>query len=171
MTENSPRGVCRKLAVADDSTVLAAERSVRRILRGQYVGYTRDDLLQEGRLALWLARAGNKVPDEPEHARRYLARRASGAMLDSVRAARRQIPKYEKDAQELMIGSESDPTARLRMKDMIDRLVQKGSGTLLECVDMLVAGHEPKEVAQSLGVSESRVSQLRREARAIAGSW
>lgn len=171
MVDASRRMPCRKLAVADDSTVLAAERTVRRILHGMYVGYTRDDLLQEGRLAVWSARMENKVPDEEEHAKRYLARRASGAMLDSVRAARRQIPKYEHEIGDIPFGVESDPTARLRMKDVIDLLLQKGSSTLVECVDMLASGSEPKEVAQSLRVSESRVSQLRREARVIAGVW
>ena len=41
----------------DEAIVRAAERTVRRILRGQYIGYTRDDLLQEGRIAAWLPTA------------------------------------------------------------------------------------------------------------------
>ena len=48
--------------IADDEAIVrAAERTVRRILRGQNIGYTRDDLLQEGRIAVWLARGAARV--------------------------------------------------------------------------------------------------------------
>lgn len=157
----------------DDAAVRAAERTVRRLMRGQYVGFDRDDLLQEGRLAAWLARSEGRMPAEPEHARRYLARRTQGAMLDYGRAVRRQIP-----ANALELTPEADtrahapePEARLRLRDAVARLATRGSAPLWVCIDMLASGAEGVEVAAHLGVSESRVSQLRREARAIVGDW
>jgi len=160
-------------AAPDDTAVRAAERTVRRLMRGQYVGFTRDDLLQEGRLAVWLARRDGRVPDEPEHARRYLTRRTQGAMLDYGRAVRRQLP-----ANALELTPETDlrahtpePEARLRLRDAVARLAARGSAPLWACIDLLASGTEPADVAAHLGVSESRVSQLRKRAREIVGQW
>lgn len=170
------------LATPDEAAVRAAERSVRRILRGQYSGYTRDDLLQEGRLAAWVVRQAGRVPDDPEHARRYLARRTQGAMLDHVRACRRQLPQNTVEL-ELQLETQleaqrqhhlppslamPDPTAGLRVRDVMRLLRRSGSERLLDCVRLLAAGHDPAEVAATLGVSDSRVSQLRRRARELA---
>lgn len=157
----------------DDATVRAAERTVRRLMRGQYVGFDREDLLQEGRLAAWLARSEGRMPAEPEHARRYLARRTQGAMLDYGRAVRRQLP-----ANALELTPETDlrahtpePEARLRLRDAVARLAARGSAPLWACIDLLASGTEPADVAAHLGVSESRVSQLRKRAREIVGQW
>lgn len=155
----------------DDDAVLAAERTVRSILRGQYVGFTRDDLLQEGRLAAWLARQSGRVPAEPEHARRYLARRTRGAMLDTIRRTGRQIPHgaVEWTPEMEAHAPTPDPDARLRMHDAVARLLRRATVRTMECIERLASGDEPCEVAQAMGISEVRVSQLRSKARAAVG--
>lgn len=160
-------------AAQDEAAVKASERSVRRIMRGQYVGFDADDLRQEGRLAALEARAAGRVPADPQHALRYLLRRTQGAMLDYGRAVRRQLP-----ANALELTPETDlrahtpePEARLRLRDAVARLAARGSAPLWACIDMLASGAEPADVAAHLGVSESRVSQLRKRAREIVGQW
>lgn len=156
---------------ADAAAALYAERHVRRILRGQYVGFERADLLQQARLELWQARCDGRVPADPEHALRYAARRAQGAMLDHARAARRQVPA---GAAELTPDIEPHapvpaPDARLRVRDALRLLARRGSARMAECIELLARGHAPREVAAALGVTETAVSQWRKRARVIAG--
>lgn len=160
-------------ASGDEAIVRAAERTVRRIMRGQYVGFDAEDLRQEGRLAVLLARNEGRVPDDPEHARRYLSRRTQGAMLDAGRAARRQIPAnaIELTPETDLRAHTPEPEARLRLRDAVARLATRGSAPLWACIDLLANGTEPADVAAHLGVSESRVSQLRKRAREIVGQW
>jgi hypothetical protein len=155
---------------ADEAAVRAAERSVRRLMRGQYTGFDAGDLRQEGRLAVLAARRAGRVPDDPEHAQRYLARRTQGAMLDYARATRRQIP-----ANAVEWTPEADPRrqpaapeARLAARDVTRLLRRRGSQRMLECVELLARGLAPSEVALALSVSASRVSQLRDMARRAA---
>ncbi len=161
-------------ALADDEAIVrAAERTVRRILRGQYVGYTRDDLLQEGRLAVLVARRLGRVPDDTEHARRYLARRAQGAMLDSVRAARRQMPQQADELTTIapLPAANIDPSARLRMRGAVELLYRRCTPRVIECVELLATGLRQCDVAREMGVSESRVVQMRKHAGVRVGAW
>lgn len=157
----------------DDAAVLAAERTVRRLMRGQYVGFDREDLLQEGRLAAWLARSEGRMPAEPEHARRYLARRTQGAMLDYGRAVRRQIPA---NALELTPDTDlrahaPEPEARLRLRDAVELLHRRCTPRVIECVELLATGLRQCDVAREMGVSESRVVQMRKHAGVRVGAW
>lgn len=158
-------------AAQDEAAVKASERSVRRIMRGQYVGFDADDLRQEGRLAALEARAAGRVPADPEHALRYLLRRTQGAMLDYGRAARRQVPagaaELTPDIEPHAQGPASD--ARLRVRDALRLLARRGSARMAECIELLARGHAPREVAAALGVTETAVSQWRKRARLIAG--
>lgn len=160
-----------RAAESDEAAVMAAARTVRSMLRGQYVGFDADDLRQEGRLAVWLARSLGRVPDDAEHARRYLRRRAQGAMLDCIRATRRQLPQQAQDIEDVVIGIETEPTARLRVRDAVRRLESRARPRVLECVDLLAQGHTPAETATAMSVSESRVSQMRRHAAELVGEW
>jgi len=156
----------------DEAIVRAAERTVRRILRGQYIGYTRDDLLQEGRIAAWLARGAARVPDEPEHARRYLARRTQGAMLDAVRATRRQLPAerlVEWSAEIDGRAQPAQPDARLLAREVVERLMRRATPRTIECVELLATGADAAAVAAAMRVSAARVSQYRAAARAAIG--
>lgn len=158
--------------IADDEAIVrASERRVRGILRGQYRGFDSDDLLQEGRLAILLARSAGRVPNDPEHARRYLARRAQGAMLDAGRAVRRQIPDNAAEYEpQLDSRCASDaPDAPLIARDVIRRLRGRGSSRMCEAIEMLARDITPSEVALALSVSVSRISQLRAMARRTLG--
>lgn len=158
-------------AAQDEAAVKASERSVRRIMRGQYVGFDADDLRQEGRLAALEARAAGRVPADPEHALRYLLRRTQGAMLDYGRATRRQLPPNAVEWQPELDqrAQAAAPDARLIARDMIRRLRGRGSSRMFEAVEMLARDIAPGEVALALGVSASRVSQLREQARRVLG--
>lgn len=159
-------------ALADDEAIVrASERRVRSLMRGQYVGFDADDLLQEGRLAVLQARHNGRVPDDPEHARRYLLRRTQGAMFDYGSATRRQLPAnaVEYEPQMDPRRAADAPDARLIARDVIRRLRGRGSSRMYEAVEMLARGLAPGEVALALSVSASRVSQLREMARRTLG--
>lgn len=158
-------------AAQDEAAVKASERSVRRIMRGQYVGFDADDLRQEGRLAALEARAAGRVPADPEHALRYLLRRTQGAMLDYGRAARRQVPAGAAELASVLDATAPAPPhdSGLRVRDALRLLARRGSARMAECIELLARGHAPREVAAALGVTETAVSQWRKRARLIAG--
>lgn len=132
------------------------------------LGLTRDDLLQEGRLALWLARSAGRVPSGDDlHARRYLAQRAYGAMADASRTARGQWPAEVDELATEHEGLGAGPDAQAQVRQAIERLVRKGSPKVRECISLLAGGSSRREAARAMGVSASRVSQILNEARAI----
>jgi RNA polymerase sigma factor (sigma-70 family) len=140
-----------------------------RALRGLGPGLTRDDLLQEARVAIWLARSGGRVPQDEVHARRYLAQRAYGAMIDASRQAWSQWPPT---VDELSPAHESSdegdqPDALAQMTEAMEHLGRIGSERARECFDLISHGSSCSEAAAIMGITTSRVSQLLHEARKI----
>lgn len=92
-------------------------------------------------------------------------------MLDYGRATRRQLPpnavEWQPEREPRAAGDA--PDARLIARDMIRRLRGRGSPRMFEVVEMLARDIAPGEVARALGVSASRVSQLREQARRVLG--
>jgi DNA-directed RNA polymerase specialized sigma24 family protein len=145
-------------------------RCAWRASRGLSPGLTRDDLLQEGRLALWLAERDGRVPTDPKHAHAYLARRALGAMQDANRCAWRQQPPTVGELTPDTPTREAceQPDTIAQMRQVIARIATHGSEQLKRCVELLCTGADPQDAARALHVSESRISQLRAQARSIA---
>lgn len=133
-------------------------------------GLERDDVLQEGRIALWLARKSGRIPEDALHAERYLLRRVLGAMVDAYRTDWRQRPHNVDELTDLTPGEVAPerPDSQLQMRQAIERVITNGSAGVVRCFWMLVDGSKVSEVARDMHVSESRVSQLRRRARELA---
>lgn len=134
-------------------------------------GIARDDLLQEGRLALWLADRDGRIPDDPQHARNYVIRRALGAMRDADRAARRQYPHESTDDDDEPRHepvAPGTPERAHQLRQVVARIARRGSEQLQQCVELLADGLTVAEVGAVLRVTETRVSQIRAEARRIA---
>lgn len=133
-------------------------------------GLERDDVLQEGRIALWLARESGRVPEDALHARRYLLRRVLGAMVDAHRTDWRQRPHNVDELTDSTPGevAPEQPDSQLQMRQAVERVVANGSAGVVRCFWMLVDGSKVSDVARELHISESRVSQLRRRARELA---
>ena len=139
---------------------------------GRSPGLTRDDMLQEGRLAIWLAAREGRIPADPEHRRRYVQRRALGAMRDANRRDWRQQPIEAVELADNDAPDTASPEARVQMRQLIGLLMRRASPRVSRCVELLAEGCDDAEVAATMRVSPSRVSQLRKEARQIvAALW
>lgn len=141
-----------------------------RARKGLANGLTRDDLLQEARLAIWLARTSGRIPQGDEaHARRYIAKRAYGAMVDASRQAWSQWPMtVDELAPEHEASDDSDrPDTRAQLTQALEILARTGSPRVNECIGLVSSGRNYTETARSMGITASRVSQLLHEARQI----
>lgn len=147
-------------------------------------GMTRDDMLQEGRAALFIARRNGLLPADDLHRARYIARRVLGAMLDANSAAWRQQPfglvelndDDDDDGGERagpqVVDEVDGPDRICEIRQAVARLLRRGSKQLIECVTLLGEGHDIKAVALVLGVDASRVSHLKADARRlVARCW
>ena len=156
-----------ELEQIDDEAIV--KRCARRIWKGLSPGLTRDDLLQVGRIAVWLARRDGRVPEDALHARRYIATRALGAMLDANREDWRQWPMMVDElVRDDDDGVPNRPEAMLQLRQAVARIASLGSPGLTRCVALLAEGCTCVEAASIMGVDPSRISQLRREAKRIA---
>jgi RNA polymerase sigma factor (sigma-70 family) len=156
------------MTMTDDQIIRACAWRVRRYASP---GLDRDDVLQEGRIAMWQARQAGRVPADAVHAERYLLRRVRGAMIDAHRAEWRQRPPSVStldDGEEQVGGvSPQQPDAAAQARQALARVIERGSSRMLECLAGLI-GADAAEVARELGIDASRVSQLRQQARRIA---
>lgn len=153
--------------MTDDQIVrLCARRAARRACPG--VGG--DELLQAGRIALWQARSEGRVPADDLHAVRYLVRRCYGAMVDAQRTEWRQRPPTVEELTDLtpLDAAPGQPDALVQMREAIARVLRLGTAQLARLLDLLAGGADDAEAAAVLGVSPSRVSRLRSQARRLA---
>lgn len=138
--------------------------------RGRSPGLTRDDMLQEGRIAVWLATREGRIPAEPEHRRHYVLRRALGAMRDANRRAWRQQPMQADELDDNDAPDTAGPEARLQLRQLIALLTRRASPCVRRCVELLAEGCDDAEVAAAMHVSPSRVSQMRKQARRLVSA-
>ena len=137
---------------------------------------SRDDLRQEGHLALMLAHRQGRLPADEMHAKHYVVRRALGAMVDANRKAwRHSLPSLQfLDDEESSsprhepIDFSAAPERHAQIKQAIERIVLRGTPQLIDCLDRLADGTSCTEVAAAMQVDPARVSQLRKQARQIA---
>jgi RNA polymerase sigma factor (sigma-70 family) len=155
----------------DDDALI--RRCVSYVYRGLSPSLTRDDLLQEGRIAIWLADRDGRIPSDPLHRRRYIRRRAIGAMVDANRQAWRQQPIDVCELGDEHHAESADrPDLSLQLRQLLEHLTHTATERTLECIELLAEGRSAVEVAGVMGVDPSRVSQLRREAkRLVAELW
>lgn len=130
--------------------------------------------MQEGRLAVLEALRADRVPAEPDHQRNYILRRLLGAMQDANRAARAQQPDDVHELSEVTPGSTSAdrPDRICELREAVQWLYRRASAQVIESMELLAEGHDETHVGWMIGVSGSRVSQRRRQARAlVAHCW
>ena len=76
----------------DDATEKLIANCANAVGRYLNPALTRQDLLQEGRMALLESLRAGRVPADPAHRTHYILRRVRGAMQDCNRAVREQQP-------------------------------------------------------------------------------
>ncbi len=149
-----------------------AERPLRaQIYVAEMRGHiTREDVLQEGRIAAWLAleRVPGSLPG-------YLVIRARGAMVDAMRKAS-WVPRgaYGEEEQAVMVTADSDDgqplhpiqpdeaVASIHVRRLVEQLQRLPDQQVL-VAGLLADGKTPTEIAAQLGVSVPRVSQIKAE--------
>ena len=138
----------------------------------------REDLEQEARIALWL-----KPPvegDDKKHTDNLTRLCAYRAMVDVLRnhSGRRRAPPTfvsldEEDEHGHRLAfyeptSTDDPERLAMIKQAVERLERKRSSPrLMEYVSLMVQGMEHHEAALVMGLTESRICQMRKEARTL----
>jgi RNA polymerase sigma factor (sigma-70 family) len=154
----------------------AAELAVWRARASADAGLlNRDDMRQEALIAAWLA-----IEHDADCCDTYLATRAHGAVVDALRRAS-WVPRSEYGNVELAVISADGAqhvaelierafhAADESVGGLSARRVVRGLQALPEplrtVASMFGDGADPVDVARALGVSESRVSQLRGELR------
>ena len=148
---------------ADDDTAAILARSVRRVEMTVRVPAVldRDDLMQEGKIALLLASYEQRSPAEVAV---YRTKRATGAMLDAVRRARQGASKRSAEPQRVDLddapelsaaGNQCESAATLRAIRAVLSLAHP-LPLLFTCV---LAGLDRTQIAAHLGISQARVSQ------------
>jgi hypothetical protein len=150
-------------------------QAARQLSRRKPYELENDDLHQIAALALLEARAAGAVskPEgipERRHAENWMRRKCVWAMLDGIREAFRQRSSGtlslddEDDGQVFEPIAPDDPERTAQLRQAVARLERKGSAQLIECARLLASGMQPIDVAITLAVSQSRISQLRAEA-------
>lgn len=145
----------------------------RYMARRAHHSLTLDDLLQEGRMALWVAMLTGKVDAiaDDEHRSRYVAARALGAMRDANRKAWNQMPLTVTSlddgdhAPHAIVAGGVSPERAAQLQQAMQRLATRGSAQIAECVERLGAGADARDVAIAMHVAPSRISALKNEAR------
>lgn len=138
---------------------------------------TREDVLQEGCIAAWLA-----LERVPGSVAGYLVIRARGAMVDAMRRAS-WVPRsaYDDDDQVRIVSSDSQdadeqPLELIQVDDAIGSIaarrvleqLQRLPDQQVIVAGMLAEGAAPTAIAERLGVSTSRVSQIKSQLEAWA---
>jgi DNA-binding CsgD family transcriptional regulator len=123
-------------------------------------------------MAILIALREGRVPEDPLHREKYIARRCLGAMIDAQRAAWRQQPPYVgelSDINAVSSASIEQPDRLLQMRQAVARLFGHDP-RVADCMNRLAGGDDCQTVAAQMGVSPSRVSQFRTRARAIVSA-
>lgn len=141
-----------------------------------------DDLIQEGRIALWKVK--EKIPTDPQHAKRFCAQVAKFAMLDWVRYmwpargnAGRIVTYSADDNVEMPLENAEEITpldhaqARQAIEQLETRVVGKAAALRLQVLALLIEGHEGKDIAKMLGVAAETVSLHKTELRKLIGEF
>lgn len=144
-----------------------------------------EDLTQAAQLALLEAqqkgRAVQNIAD-PKHAENHLRQRLWGSMMDAIRQAWDGTRTYPQ-AQALQMPEDAygvpldrapapdSPMRTLQLKRAVEKFARKGTPKQQEAITLTAAGYNDAEIAIVMGVSQSRVSQLKREARDIMSVW
>jgi DNA-directed RNA polymerase specialized sigma24 family protein len=160
---------CDELAIEGVDVEKIIHSSAWRASKHLSPGLTREDLKQEGRLALLLAQRDGKLPTDPTHCVHYLYRRLYGAMVDANRAAWDQQPM---EVDELTDDTPTraaveQPERAYQLRQAVENVIRRGPARLEECLDLLAFGYDGVVTANLMHLDQSSVSKLRHEAREL----
>ena len=142
------------------------------------------DLTQAAELALLEARARGRAETitDPQHLENKTRQQLWGAMMDSIRKAwdgGRKHPvapavPFPVDSEGMPLdvhAGNDDPVRTVQLKRAIERFGRKGSNKQQEVVLLTAAGYDDAEIGSIMGLSASRICQLRAEAKLIMSVW
>ena len=125
---------------------------------------TRDDLVQEGWLAMLEAEAAGRVPGIGPHRAAYLAVRTSGAMRDARRRAMLEVPAGDAEAPEDGHDPTPDVIDAVHVRRQLERFSARREATpaMREVLHALLAGRTLREIARDRACTTSAVLQIAR---------
>ena len=142
------------------------------------------DLTQAAELALLEARARSRAETiaNPQHLANKTRQQLWGAMMDSIRSAWDGTRKFHQpppvampeDSQGMPLdvhAGNDDPVRTVQLKRAIERFGRKGSNKQQEVILLTAAGYDDTEIGNIMGITASRVCQLRAEAKKIMSVW
>ncbi len=143
------------------------ERAARRVhLECPSLALNREDLAQEGWLALLEAQAAARLPADEPHRSAYAAVRAMGAMRDARTRAEREVPGADGDGTvpELPDDGAPDPVGRVFVRQQLARFRSSRGVTeaMRQVLDGLLAGQTVGQIAAKRGCHPSAVTQIAR---------
>lgn len=139
------------------------QRAVEKVWREcRHPALERDDLEQEGWLAVLEAEAASRAPAPGPHRPGYVFLRAAGGMRDARRRAARQIPEGSDDAPELAEDRTDDVIAGIHVREQLRRFSTRREATpaMRQVLHGLVAGRTVGDLAAERGCSTSAVFQI-----------
>jgi len=153
-------------------------RSVLRKLPPAKVEF--DDLLQEGRLAVWLQR--DKIATlDAKHTRAFVAQCARWAMIDWVRymwpsrgkngaILNTNVDDYEESFSER--GSVDTTLSHAQAMQAVERIENKLTANYrLEVLYLFIQGLESKDIAKRLCIRPETVSRYKKEIRKVVNEF
>lgn len=133
---------------------------------------SRDDLKQEGYLAILKAQRAGKLPEDKKHQRGYIFRRALGAMVDAQRTSCKQFPVYLDEIEENFEPAPKEFSAEFPLQlEQAMKALNKKNSQFEYLIKELVEGSTCQEIADKLGVTPFRISALRQQIRKVAQAY
>ena len=149
----------------DPEAAAIIRRSAARVAAtGHHAAVTREDMIQEGWLAVLEAEAAGRVPGMGPHRAAYLTLRTMGAMREASRRAKRQLPDDHCALPECLPADSLGPERAAHLLGQVRRFERCGAATprMRRALRLLLSGHSSGDAAAEMGVSTSAVSHLLR---------
>lgn len=122
---------------------------------------TKEDLFQEGCLAILIAIKENRVPEDEPHRSSYIFVRAAGAMRDARRKARNDLILYESELPEYPDKHPVDFDRLLASQKISNfKKSKKTTPAMIQVFDALIEGKSLHEIAIERKASISAVSRI-----------
>jgi RNA polymerase sigma factor (sigma-70 family) len=152
--------------VALPEALQAFEPAVRKAAR-YYACFTNmaaEDLAQEARLALWLAREKLEACEDEAHRKRFAALRIRGAIVDALRrdswCGRRDEDHYMAAMEELPeVADDDDASSEVERRELLRTVERRLTDADRALIAKIFDGRPFRQIADEEAVTLARVSQ------------
>lgn len=159
------------LVITDEMEKIVSVRAGRVYRGGLHYSLTSDDIKQAAREQLLRDVAVGKFDaiEDPLHRRNLIVARVEGAMRDLNRNASGRTNKvFFVALDSTQEGAAPDnPERSAQVRQVLDKIMRKAKPRVAETMRRIAMGEDMQDIAEHFGVTPSRVSQFREEAREL----